>query len=184
MREFATMVMLFTVGVLAGKTSRARCGYMFLAFGVWDIFYYVFLKLMCGWPHSLFDWDILFLLPLPWWGPVLSPVLIATLMIIWGTITSQAEHPTTPVLPNWMTWSGCFIGDVLTLFVFMTDTLHVADLGVPVIRKVLPTHFNWPLFLIALTLMSLPVLCQRPFRCRPTATVMKPSDRTPSTGRA
>ena len=37
----------------------------------------VFLKVMCGWPHSLLDWDILFLLPLPWWGPVIAPVLIA-----------------------------------------------------------------------------------------------------------
>ena len=36
-REFATLVMLFTVGVLAGKTWRARVGYMLIAFGVWDI---------------------------------------------------------------------------------------------------------------------------------------------------
>ena len=49
---------------LAGRTWRARIGYSVVAFGVWDIFYYVFLKMMCGWPHSLFDWDILFLLPL------------------------------------------------------------------------------------------------------------------------
>src|SRR5581483_109970 len=63
-REFSTLLMLFTVGVLAGKTWRERLGYSAIAFGVWDIFYYVFLKLMCGWPHSVFDWDILFLLPL------------------------------------------------------------------------------------------------------------------------
>ena len=52
----------------------ARVGYAAIAFGVWDIFYYVFLRLISGWPRSLFDWDILFLLPLPWWGPVLAPV--------------------------------------------------------------------------------------------------------------
>ena len=40
--------------------------------------YYVFLRIICGWPKSLFDWDILFLLPLPWWGPVLAPVSIAS----------------------------------------------------------------------------------------------------------
>jgi hypothetical protein len=51
-REFATMVMLFAVGVLAGRTWRARFGYALVAFGVWDIFYYVFLKVICGWPHS------------------------------------------------------------------------------------------------------------------------------------
>ena len=74
-REFATLVMLLAVGALAGRTWRARWGYAAIAFGAWDIFYYVFLKIMCGWPHSLLDWDVLFLLPLPWWGPVLAPVL-------------------------------------------------------------------------------------------------------------
>lgn len=55
MREFATLVMLFTVGWLAGNTWRSRAGYMLIAFGAWDIFYYVFLKVMCDWPKSLFD---------------------------------------------------------------------------------------------------------------------------------
>src|SRR5579871_2716880 len=54
-REAATMIMLLTVGMLAGKTWRARLGYSAIAFGVWDIFYYVFLKAICGWPHSLTD---------------------------------------------------------------------------------------------------------------------------------
>jgi hypothetical protein len=61
-REFATLVMLFAVGFLAGRTWRARIGYAAIAFGIWDIFYYAFLKMMCGWPHSLLDWDVLFLL--------------------------------------------------------------------------------------------------------------------------
>src|SRR6266498_4129108 len=60
-REAATMVMLLTVGILAGRNLRSRLGFTAIAFGVWDIFYYVFLKVMCGWPHSLLDWDILFL---------------------------------------------------------------------------------------------------------------------------
>src|SRR5215467_739889 len=93
-REAATMVMLLAVGILAGRNWRARLGYSAIAFGVWDIFYYVFLKVMCGWPQSLLDWDILFLLPLPWWGPVLAPVSIALLMIVWGTLvnTNQLEE--------------------------------------------------------------------------------------------
>src|ERR1035437_4366895 len=88
-RELATMVMLFAVGFLAGRTWRARIGYAAIAFGVWDIFYYIFLKMMCGWPHSLLDWDVLFLLPLPWWGPVLAPGLIALLLILWGTLEQR-----------------------------------------------------------------------------------------------
>jgi len=157
-REFATLVMLFTVGALAGRTWRARIGYMVVAFGVWDIFYYVFLKLMCGWPHSLLDWDILFLIPLPWWGPVLAPVLIALLMIVWGTLASQFERPGPPSLSNWRVWALNFIGVALALYVFMADALRVSDGGVDALRKLLPTQFNWPLFLVALALMAAPVV--------------------------
>src|SRR5262249_38676844 len=73
-REAATLVMLLTLGMVAGRTRRAGLAYTAIAFGVWDIFYYVFLRMITGWPASLFDWDILFLLPLPWWGPVIAPV--------------------------------------------------------------------------------------------------------------
>ena len=88
-REAATLVMLVTIGMLAGRTRHAQVGYTAVAFGVWDIFYYVFLGMIGGWPRSLFDWDILFLLPVPWWGPVLAPVSIALLMIVGGTLASQ-----------------------------------------------------------------------------------------------
>src|SRR5262245_16338661 len=67
-REAATLLMLLTIGTLAGRTGRAQLGYATIAFGVWDISYYLFLKVICDWPKSLFDWDLLFLLPLPWWG--------------------------------------------------------------------------------------------------------------------
>ena len=73
-REASTLVMIATLGLLAGRTWRHRVGYAAVAFGIWDIFYYVFLRFMTGWPRTLLDWDILFLLPLPWWGPVLAPV--------------------------------------------------------------------------------------------------------------
>ena len=39
-REAATMVMLVTLGMLAGRTRHAQLGYAAVAFGVWDIFYY------------------------------------------------------------------------------------------------------------------------------------------------
>ena len=143
-RELATLIMLLTIGMLAGKAWRERIAYSALAFGVWDIFYYVFLKVMCGWPHSLLDWDILFLLPLPWWGPVIAPMLIAMLMITWGTLVTQFERAPVSRVTTLAAWAMNFTGMFLALYVFMADTMRVADQGVPVIRKVLPTEFNSP----------------------------------------
>src|ERR671915_2475822 len=94
-REAATLVMIAILGVLAGRTWRRRAGYAALAFGVWDIFYYVFLHFISGWPRTLLDWDILFLLPLPWWGPVLAPISIAVVMILWGTLATQSSNRAT-----------------------------------------------------------------------------------------
>jgi len=156
-REFATLVMLFTVGVLAGRTWRARFGYMLVAFGVWDIFYYIFLKVMCDWPNSLLDWDILFLLPLPWWGPVLAPVLIAMLMIGWGTFAVFVERRTASLWSNSREWICCLTGIVLALLIFMQDSVRVASQGEVAIRDLLPTQFSWKLFLVALVLMAVPL---------------------------
>ena len=157
-REFATLLMLFAVGFLAGRTWRARIGYAVIAFGVWDIFYYVFLKMMCGWPHTLLDWDVLFLLPMPWWGPVLAPVLISLLMIFWGTLGSQFEHSPAPALPNRRVWVLNFAGVVLALYVFMADTLAAAPHGLKAVCNVLPEKFNWPLFFVAWLLMAAPMI--------------------------
>lgn len=157
-REAATLVMLLTVGLLAGRTWRSRFAYTAIAFGVWDIFYYVFLKIMCDWPNSLFDWDILFLLPLPWWGPVLAPILIAVMMILWGTLASQFEHPNLAGCRNWKAWALNFAGIALALYVFMADAIRVAHGGETALRNLLPIRFNWPLFCVALLLMAAPLI--------------------------
>src|SRR5438094_1045131 len=156
-REAATLIMLLMVGILAGRTWRSRLGYFAIAFGVWDIFYYIFLKLLCGWPHSVLDWDILFLLPLPWWGPVLAPVSIALLMILWGTLVSTWRIPPALNSFEWKTWLLNFLGIALALYVFMADTLRAAGQSIEVLRNVLPPSFNWPLFCLALLLMAAPI---------------------------
>jgi hypothetical protein len=156
-REAATLIMLFTIGALAGRTWHRRLGYATIAFGVWDIFYYVFLYVICGWPRSLFDWDLLFLLPLPWWGPVLAPVCIAALMIAWGTLVSQSAvaDPAASVTPG--AWRLNWLGVSLALYLFMADALHALPQGFEATRTVLPQAFNWWGFIAALTLMAAPV---------------------------
>jgi hypothetical protein len=160
-REAATLVMLAAVGWIAGKTWRSRFGYTLVAFGVWDICYYVFLKVLTGWPVSLLDWDILFLLPLPWWGPVLAPVLIASLMILWGTLASQFGGTGLQAWRNDLKQTFWLVpGILLALYVFMTDALAAANRGFEAMYNVLPSSFNWPLFLLALVLMGMPVAQQ------------------------
>src|SRR5688572_18662500 len=156
-REAATLVMIATLGVLAGRTWRSRAGYAALAFGAWDIFYYVFLRLITGWPQTLLDWDILFLLPLPWWGPVLAPVSIALLMIVWGTLATQSADDAPDARWAWVSASS---GIALALGIFMIDAWRALPDGRDAILRVLPATFNWPLFTVALLLMSVPPLQQ------------------------
>jgi hypothetical protein len=156
-REIATLVMLVAVGTLAGSTRRTRLAYTAIAFGAWDILYYVFLRIICDWPQSLFDWDVLFLLPLPWWGPVLAPLCIASLMVVWGTFASQppGENAATSLAPHMYVLSG--LGMALALYVFMADSLRTVPRGLDVMTHALPSPFNWPVFCVGFILMAAPV---------------------------
>jgi len=165
-REAATLVMIATLGILTGRTWRRRLGYAAITFGVWDIFYYVFLRLISGWPKTLLDWDILFLLPLPWWGPVLAPVSIALVMILWGTVATQSTDDATEAR-----WARALagVGIALALVVFMIDAWRALPHGRDAILQVLPATFNWPLFCVALLLMAAPILHQTAGTRRPGA---------------
>jgi hypothetical protein len=156
-REGATLVMLFTIGMLAARVWRRRLAYMLIAFGVWDIFYYVFLRIITDWPKSPLDWDILFLLPLPWWGPVLAPVFIAVLMIAWGTLATQFAETAPVTAFTRKLWGLSAVGVALALYVFMADALRAIPQGFDMVTSVLPKSFNWSVFSAALMLMATPV---------------------------
>ena len=157
-RELATLVMLFTVGWLAGQTRHSRLGYSLVAFGTWYIFYYIFLVPMSGWPQSLLDWDVLFLVPLPWWGPVLSPVLISLLLIGGGMLVALGEYIQKPIWPHRWTILLNFLGIGLALYAFMLPALQVIRDGEQAVRQALPASFNWSLFGLAFTLLAAPMV--------------------------
>ena len=81
LREAATMVMLAAVSMLAGRTRWQRWALFMLSFGLWDLLYYVWLEVLLGWPASLGTWDLVFLIPVPWTGPVLAPCLVALALV-------------------------------------------------------------------------------------------------------
>jgi len=81
-RETATIVMLLTLAYVASRFWRERLAYFLLSFGVWDIFYYIWMYYVIHWPRYLFDTDVLFLIPVPWVSPVIVPATISLGMII------------------------------------------------------------------------------------------------------
>ena len=159
-REAATLVMLATVAWLAGRDRRSRLGYFLIAFGVWDLFYYVFLVPMTGWPRSPLDWDILFLIPLPWWGPVIAPASIAALMVAGGTLASQFARGGRPVWPRAWPLAAGMAGVALALYAFMADALHAPHWNAQALASLLPTRFDWGIFALALALMCVPLADQ------------------------
>ena len=80
-REICTLLMLGTMAWLSGKNFLQRLAVFLFIFGIWDIFYYIGLKVFLNWPESFFTWDILFLIPITWIGPVLAPVICSAIMI-------------------------------------------------------------------------------------------------------
>jgi hypothetical protein len=157
-REVATLVMLLAVGWLAGDRPRTRLAYSAFAFGLWDIFYYLFLIPLTGWPKSLLNWDILFLLPVPWWGPVIAPIAISFLVITGGMLVILIDRRARPACLNvWFLAAG-LIGAGMMFYAFTADALAASSRGMEAVRQILPVTFRWNMFLPGLFLMAVPVL--------------------------
>lgn len=133
-REAATLVMLAAVAVAVSRNSGQWAAAMGIAFGIWDITFYVFLKLLLDWPASLFTWDILFLIPVPWAGPVIAPVIVSAAMIAAGV-----WHLRRPVGIGGRHWVGIVVGAVVIVISFAQDYGNLMSGG-------MPNPFNWPLF--------------------------------------
>jgi hypothetical protein len=157
-REFSTLIMLLAVGWAAGRSLQTRLGFAFFAFGLWDIFYYIWLKLFINWPESLLTTDILFLLPLPWWGPVIGPVLIASLMVIGGSLAVIADDRGQAVRFSAIEGILLLEGIMVLLYSFMENSLAALPADVDTLSQLRPSTFNWPIYLIGLTVAGYMVL--------------------------
>src|SRR6056297_1561001 len=80
-REICSLMILFTFAHLTGRNARDKLAFSMLVFGLWDIFYYIWLYVIAGWPPSLLHWDVLFIVPVPWTGPVLAPLLVSLALV-------------------------------------------------------------------------------------------------------
>ena len=109
-REAATLVMLAGVGLAAGRTSLQRFSAFLVAFGIWDLSYYLSLKLLLGWPASVWTWDILFLIPVPWAAPVLAPAIVAASMVVAGSAVIVREASGRPFRVSRWEWTVIVAG--------------------------------------------------------------------------
>jgi len=155
-RELSTLIMLVSIGLLAGKTRLDKFAWFLFTFGVWDIFYYVALKIFLDWPESLLTWDILFLIPLTWIGPVLAPVLVSLTMIGFALAVFFPNCPDVMVKP--LSWLAIFGGALLIFASFILDYTmlliqeggkRILDPGfVEAVTTYIPDRFYWGLFIL------------------------------------
>jgi len=120
-REASTLIMLIVVAALCGKKFWERFGYFIILFGIWDIFYYVWLNVTLGWPASLLEWDVLFLIPYPWIGPVIAPVSISVVMILTGYSITKLYYKGRQFKPTLFSWVLAIIATCMILLSFMYD---------------------------------------------------------------
>jgi hypothetical protein len=139
LREAATLVMLAGAGMAAGRSFIGRFSAFVVGFGVWDLTYYLSLRLLTGWPASLWTWDVLFLIPVPWAAPVLAPALVAATMVLAGSIVIIEEASGRPFRVSRRDWLAIVAGGLILIAAFCWDWHNIAKGG-------MPNPFPWPLF--------------------------------------
>jgi len=140
-RETATMLVLGSIAHLSGREVHDRLGWFLYLFAIWDIFYYFWLYVILGWPSSFLTWDILFLIPVPWIGPVLAPILVSLAMAIFGIMLVYFVRRGKILRFYWWEWILVLFAAFLIILSFTLDWRQAATQGTP-------EHFRWGLFLV------------------------------------
>ncbi|MEN6625785.1 MAG: hypothetical protein ABFD69_06100 [Candidatus Sumerlaeia bacterium] len=139
-REAMSILMLLSVAMLAGRRPLERFIFFIGAFGVWDIFYYVFLYVSLGWPPSLATWDLLFVLPVPWIGPVWSAAVLALLFIVTAIVHLRLEDAGRPLKPTPAEWAVAIAGALIIVYSWCYE-------GIEVVKGAMPHPYPWWLWL-------------------------------------
>ena len=156
LREVATVIMLIAAGYLGGQFFRHRFAWFIYCFGIWDIFYYVFLKVLLNWPETWLTWDLLFLIPVPWTGPVLAPIIASLTMILmaWVILKQLTDKRNFP----WNAWLPVITGTIVIFISFIWDYMvYLSDQKINVffqfntmqesLIQYIPDNFKWAVFL-------------------------------------
>ncbi len=144
-REAATIVLIFTGAWLFGRNRRQRFAYFLTIFAIWDIFYYVWLKVLIDWPVSIMDWDILFLIPGTWASAVLYPVLISITMLIFAAAILYRDARGRDIKVTRVDWLVFVLAGLVVVISFYIPGRHVTE-------NDFKSYFYWPLFAAGLLL--------------------------------
>jgi hypothetical protein len=143
-REAATLTMILALARLSARDPWRRFAAFLFVFGVWDVFYYLWLWVLLAWPPSLFTWDILFLIPLPWVGPVWAPLLISLCMIVSAMVIFSLRDRYRSIRVHRWEWTVVVLSALLLVLVFVWPAASILDGAVP-------EGFPWLLFLMVLS---------------------------------
>lgn len=157
-REAATVFMLLSVAYLVERTRRGRFACFMLLFGLWDIGYYIWLKVTIGWPESLLTWDVLFLIPLIWSGPVMAPIMVACLFVAAGLLYYWSGEAAEAAPITRLDWLLTTASAVVIFFAFTFNHPAVA-------AGEAPGRFPWEVFAPGLALAIL-LLVKTAVACR------------------
>ena len=94
---------------------------------------------MIGFPASLLTWDILFLIPVPWLGPVLAPLIVSLSMITAGLVILAESGRGQAFRPSWFHWVGVVLGGLIIVVSFCNDYASTS-------AGEMPAPFNWWIF--------------------------------------
>ena len=138
-RELATLLIMWATVNLTYQMLQSKMAAFMVIFGIWDIFYYIFLKIILNWPEALTSWDILFLIPIPWVGPIWAPIVVSIGLIYAGsTILIQNEEG------HFLDFDRKFI-----LLEFVAAIIIIVSFLIPgyaVITESIPNNFPYYLF--------------------------------------
>ncbi len=168
LREVCTIVMLVAVAYVAARSASMRFAYFLFIFGIWDIFYYVALKVFLDWPPSLFTWDVLFLIPVTWTGPVIAPLVTAMTFCALSLLIASmvSKYPVVRFGTSaWMVMAlgalfifVSFIWDYTSMIIekgLMADLISMRESAafIEAVSHHVPVSFNWPAYLIGEALL-------------------------------
>ena len=138
-REAATLVMIGAVGLLVGRSRLERLAWSAVVFGAWDIAYYAWLNVFSGWPPSPGTTDLLFLIPVPWAGPVWSPVAVSAALVGVGLVTARTLRSGRRLELEPRHWVVGLSGGAMVILSYTMDAGRLLDGG-------LPGPYPWPVF--------------------------------------